>query len=59
MKNVIKNWKTSLLGGGAIAGAVTHFVQNPNDWKQSAFMALVGILGLFAKDSDVTHTNNN
>lgn len=57
MKNVLKNWKTSLLGGGALTGAAANLINDPTNWKQSVLMALVGLLGLFAKDQDVTGTH--
>lgn len=46
------NWKTTLLGVGA---AVTGYLgtQNSPGW-QLVSLALVALLGIFAKDSNVT-----
>jgi hypothetical protein len=54
MKNIIKNWKTSLIGGGALTGAVTLFIDNPTQWKEAIGMAIVGLIGILAKDGDKT-----
>ncbi len=54
MKNILKNWKTSLLGTGALATAITMYVANPNDWQTPLGVLLTGVIGLIAKDSDKT-----
>ena len=54
MKNIIRNWKTSLIGSGAIAGAVSLFMANPSDWKTPLSMVILGALGIVAKDGNVT-----
>lgn len=56
MKTIFKSWKTSLLGSGALAGAIVNYVQNPDDVKGSVLMAIVGLLGLISKDFDKTHS---
>ena len=56
IKDIVKNWKTSLLGTGALSGAILNYIQNPNDVQGSLLMAIVGLIGLFAKDSDKSHT---
>jgi len=50
LKNIIKNWRTSLLGTGSLSAAIINFTQNPNDYKTSIGMATVGILGLVVAD---------
>jgi len=54
MKTILRNWKTSLLGSGAISTAIVQYAQNPNDLKTPLVMAVIGLLGLFAKDGNVT-----
>lgn len=54
MKSILRNWKTSLLGGGALTGAVINFAENPSDIKGSLLMAAIGLIGLFAKDHNKT-----
>lgn len=54
MKNILKNWKTSLLGTGALATAITAYVANPDDWKTALGIFITGVIGLIAKDSDKT-----
>ena len=54
MANILKNWKTSLLGTGALATAITMYVANPDDWQTPLGVLLTGIIGLIAKDSDKT-----
>ena len=54
MKNILKNWKTSLLGTGALATAITAYVANPDDWKTALGIFITGVIGLIAKDSNQT-----
>jgi hypothetical protein len=54
MKAILRNWKTSLLGTGAIGTAISAYVQNPDDWKGALSILIVGLIGLFAKDNDKT-----
>lgn len=54
MKNIIRNWKTSLIGSGALAGAITLVLNDPTQWKEAVGMAVVGLLGIVAKDGNVT-----
>ena len=54
MKTILKNWKTSLLGTGALTAAVTTYINNPNDWQAAIGLLITGIIGIFAKDSDKT-----
>lgn len=56
MKHVLRNWKTSLIGGGALTGAITNLIENPHDLKGSLILAAVGIIGLLAKDANISHT---
>lgn len=58
MKNILKSWKTSLIGGGALTNGIMTFVETGNI-KAAIPMLLMGILGLFAKDSNVSGTNTN
>lgn len=55
IKNIFKSWKTSLVGGGALTLAITTFAET-GDWKQCILPALIGLLGLFSKDSNATHS---
>lgn len=50
-KPILKNWKTSLLGGGSLTAAVIYFANNPDDYKTALGMAVVGLLGLFSADA--------
>jgi len=50
MKHIIENWQTSLLGGGALTGALTLFAAHPDQWQTAIIMAITGLLGLLAKD---------
>lgn len=50
----IKNWKTSLLGGGALTAGLTIIINDPNQWKEGLVACAVGLIGLVAKDHDVT-----
>lgn len=54
MRNIFRNWKTSLLGGGVLSAGITLIIADPNQWKVGAVTCITGLLGLFAKDSDVT-----
>lgn len=54
MKNIIKNWKTSLLGSGALAGGLINYIQDPTSLKESLIMIVVGFIGLLSKDANVT-----
>ena len=54
MKNIIRNWKTSLLGGGALTTGLTLIINDPTQWKQGVGMCLVGLIGIVAKDGNVT-----
>jgi hypothetical protein len=54
MKTILKNWKTSLLGGGAFTTGLTLIINDPTQWKQGAGMCLIGLIGILAKDGNVT-----
>ncbi len=56
LKNVFTNWKTSLIGSGALAEAVINYQSNPEDIKGTLILAAIGLLGLFAKDGNKSHT---
>lgn len=51
-----KNWKTTLIGvGGAIATGGGQLLQAGNlNWKDYAVMAFMTLMGVFAKDMNVT-----
>lgn len=57
MKNILLNWKTSLLGSGVLTAGITYFINNPSDWKHAIVLCATGLLGLFAADGKNT-TNN-
>lgn len=54
MKTILKNWKTSLLGGGALTTGVTIIINDPNEWKAGVTAMVIGLIGLMAKDGNVT-----
>lgn len=50
-KNIRRNWKTSLLGGGSLGAAVIYGTTQPNpDVKTLVGMVVVGLLGLISAD---------
>lgn len=53
MKSIFKNWKTSLIGGGALTTGLVQLI-NTGDIKASLPTLLIGLLGLFSKDFNVT-----
>jgi hypothetical protein len=53
MKNITKNWKTSLVGGGALATGLMQLIQT-GDFKAALPTLLMGLIGLLAKDGGVT-----
>lgn len=54
MKSILKNWKTSLLGGGVLTAGITIIINDPNSWKEGLLSMGVGLIGLLAKDGDKT-----
>lgn len=48
MKNIFENWKTSLLGGGALTLGINTFIENPDNWQLALSQIIMGLLGLFA-----------
>lgn len=54
MKNVLKNWKTSLLGGGVLTAGLTVILNDPTQWKEGVLSIAIGLIGLVAKDGDKT-----
>jgi len=50
MKTILRNWKTSLLGTGALSAGVVNFANNPDDLKGTFIMLIIGLVGLFASD---------
>lgn len=52
MKNILRNWKTSLFGISTIISGVALIVKGSVDEGVTAVLA--GIAGLFAKDSDIS-----
>lgn len=57
MKKYLKSWKTSLIGGGALTTGLVQFIQT-GSIREAIPAILIGIIGLLAKDFDVTGTNN-
>ena len=55
IKNIIKSWKTSLIGGGALTLGLVKFIQT-GDIQACLPELIIGLLGLFAKDGDQTHS---
>lgn len=51
MKNVRKNWITTLLGSASLSAAVIQYINNPDDYKTPLGMILVGLLGIFSADA--------
>lgn len=56
--NMFRSWKTTVVGSGIIAVAVQKYIET-GDLKQSGLLALIGLLGLFAKDASVTGSAKN
>jgi hypothetical protein len=54
MKSILKNWRTSLIGGGALTAGLTVIINDPTQWKEGVSMCIVGLIGVFAKDGKVT-----
>ena len=54
MRDILRNWKTSILGGGFLTGAVITFAENPDNWRTALLQAGAGLIGLFAKDNNVS-----
>lgn len=54
MKTIIRNWKTSLIGGGALTTGLTMVINDPSQWKEAVGLCIVGLLGVLAKDGNVT-----
>jgi hypothetical protein len=54
LKNVLRNWKTSLIGSGALVAAATAYTANPKDLTTPIMLIVMGLLGLASKDSNVT-----
>lgn len=54
MKTILKNWKTSLLGGGVLTTGLTIIINDPNQWKEGVIAIAGGLIGLIAKDGDKT-----
>lgn len=53
MKHILRNWKTSLIGTGAL-GTGLHQLIETGDIKAALPLLLAGLLGLIAKDGDKT-----
>lgn len=54
MKKILKNWKTSLIGGGVLTTGLTMIINDPSQWKEGLITMAVGLLGIVAKDGDKT-----
>lgn len=54
MKNIFRNWKTSLLGGGVLTTGLTLIINDPSQWKEGVTLVVTGLIGLLAKDADKT-----
>ena len=53
LDNIFKSWKTSLIG---VLGACLTMIQNGQSWKSVLSALPMLLLGLLAKDGDVTHS---
>lgn len=52
MKNILRNWKTSLFGFSTIITGVALIVKG--SVSEGVTAVLAGITGLFAKDADIS-----
>lgn len=51
MKTMFKNWRTTLIGGGALTAGITEFVET-GDWRKALPLLLLGLLGLLTSDAN-------
>lgn len=51
LKNIRRNWKTSLLGGGSLGAAILYYLNTPApDMNVLGGMIVVGLMGLLSSD---------
>jgi len=53
LDNLLKSWKTSMIG---VVATVLNMVQNGTSWKTVLSSLPMLLLGLLAKDGDVSHS---
>lgn len=59
MKNILKNWKTTIIGIVAVVGLAYSGYLNGGFGVNEFLMLVLGVGFVFAKDADKTHTSSS